>query len=53
VTGDVGDGVLQFQRRGEKVRRMPLASHDAQRTKFTEGEEGRRRSWLGLPVVRR
>jgi hypothetical protein len=52
VTGDDGGRVLQHQRRGEKVRRMPIASHDAWRTRLTEGVEGRRRRWFGLPVVR-
>jgi hypothetical protein len=53
VTGGTGGGVLQHQRRGEKVRRTPLASHNARRTRLTEGAEGRRRRWLGLLVARR
>jgi hypothetical protein len=51
--GGAGGRVLQHRRRGEKVRHMPLASHDARRTRLTEGAEGQRRRWLGLPVVRR
>jgi hypothetical protein len=53
VTGGAGGGVLQHQRRGEKVRRMPVTRHDAWRTRLTEGAEGRRQQWLGLPVARR
>jgi hypothetical protein len=53
VTGNAGGGVLQHRRRREKVRRTPLVSHDAWRTRRTEGAEGRRRRWLDLLVVRR
>jgi hypothetical protein len=51
VKGGAGGGVLQHQRRGEKVRRTPLVSHDARRTQLTEGAEGRRQRWRGGEVT--
>jgi hypothetical protein len=49
VTGGAGGGggVLQHRRGKERVRRKPLASHVARRTRLTEGAEGRRRQWRG------
>jgi hypothetical protein len=38
--GGAGGRILQHWRRGDKVRRTPLMSHDARRTRLTEGEEG-------------